>query len=197
VAVKHAVLGLLVERRSYGYELVARLEDRLGPGFAVPAGTVFTSLKTLKNDGHIRVARKSRRGDQVRVYYEPTAEGVEHLEQWMDEPLSREPMRGELFLRFALTDIGRVPMLREAFERLELECLAEIARHTRAQNVADELMDPVSWGTTARWLLDSGVLDRLNGEHAFIRRTLGVLRQAEASGVVPRAILLEAVSASG
>jgi DNA-binding PadR family transcriptional regulator len=195
LAVKHAVLGLLVERRSYGYELVSRLEARLGPGFAVPAGTVFTSLKTLKDEGYIEVVHKASRGEQVRVYYDTTPEGVEHFESWMDEPLSREPMRGELYLKFALTDISRVPMLREAFERLDLECLAEIARYARSQNLADESRDPVPYDIVSRWLLDSCVLDRLNAERAFIRRTLGVLRWAEAEGAVPRAMLLEAVPA--
>lgn len=197
MAVKHAVLGLLVERRSYGYELVSRLEDRLGPGFGVPAGTVFASLKTLKQDGHIRVVNKVTRGEQVRVYYDPTPAGVDHFEAWMDEPISREPLRGELYLKFALAGIGRVPMLRDAFERLERECLTELARCARSRNLADELTDPVPLDTATRLLLDSGVLDRLNADHAFIRRTLGVLRWAEAEGKVPRAMLLEAVPASG
>jgi len=196
VAVKHAILGLLVERRGYGHELVSRLEDRLGPGFAVSPGTVYASLKTLKDDGHIEVVRRTMRGDQVRVYYGTTPEGVEHFNGWMDEPLSREPLRGELYLKFAMTDICRVPMLREAFERLELECLAEIARYARGQNLADELTDPVPFDTATRLLLDSGVLDRLNADRAFIRRTLDVLRWAEETGTVPRAMLLEAVPAS-
>lgn len=197
MAVKHAVLGLLMERRSYGYELVSRLDSQLGPGFVVPSGTVFTALKTLKDDGHIEAVSTVKRGEQVRVYYDPTSAGIACFQAWMDEPISREPLRGELYLKFALADIGRVPALREAFERLELECLTEIARCASSRKLADELTDPVPWDAATRLLLDSGVLDRLNADHAFIRRTLGVLRWAEAEGKVPRAMLLEAVPASG
>jgi DNA-binding PadR family transcriptional regulator len=194
--VKHAILGLLVERRSYGHELVSRVQDRLGPGFAVSGGAVYASLRTLKDDGHIEVVKRTMRGDQVRVYYGPTPEGVDHFNGWLDEPPSREPLRGELYLKFAMIDIGRVPMLREGFERLELECLAQIARYARGQNLADELTDPVRLDTATRLLLDSAALDRLNADRAFIRRTLGVLRWAEETGAVPRAMLLEAIPAS-
>ena len=189
--IKHAVLGLLVERRGYGFELASRLGDRLGSGLAVPSGTVYTSLSTLERDGYIRVAKRVGRGRQIRVYYEPTLDGVEHFEQWMDEPLGREPLRGELYLKFALLDADRVPALREAFERLELECLAEIAEHARSRSLAGELADPVPLTMAARWLLDSSVLDHLNADLQFVSRTLEVLRRAEAEGNIPRTAVVE------
>jgi DNA-binding PadR family transcriptional regulator len=194
VAVKHAVLGLLIERQSYGHELANRLDERLGPGFGVSAGAIYGSLKTLKDDGHIEVVKRVRRGEQMRVYYGSTHEGVQHFESWMEEPLGREPLRGELYMKFALTSVRRVPMLRDAFQRLELECLAEIAAHASAQQLVDELADPIPLAAATRLLLDSGVLDRLNADLAFIRRTLEVLRWAESQGNVPRSTLLEAVT---
>jgi DNA-binding PadR family transcriptional regulator len=192
--VKHAVLGLIVERRGYGYELAQRLSERLGPRLAVPEGTVHSAIKSLKGAGHINVVKRSLRGDQVAVWYGATDGGLEEYEAWLDEPVAREPVRGELFLKFAMIDATRVPRLREQFERLELECLAAIGAHTRARPLGDELTDPVSLQTAARLLLDSGALDRLNADLMFVKRTLGVLRWAEAQGSVPRARLLEAVS---
>jgi DNA-binding PadR family transcriptional regulator len=191
--VKHAILGLLVERRGYGYDLMRRLEGRLGPGLAIPEGTVFSSLRSLKEAGHVEIVRRTLRGEQVAVWYGATAEGVGHFEQWMDQPVAREPLRGELYLKFAMIDARRVPAMREAFERLELECLADIARQARSQSL-DDLTDAVTLQTACRLLLDSGVLDHLNADLMFVRRTLGVLRWAEREGTVPRVRLLEAVS---
>lgn len=196
MAVKHAVLGLLVERRAYGHELVARLDERLGPGFAVPSGTVYTALSTLEQEGDIRVLRRVPKGKMTRVYYEPTPDGIRHFEEWMDEPTAREATRGELYLKFALITMSRVPTLREEFQRLELECLADISRHTLSPDLA-ALPDPVPPALVARLLLDSGDLDRLNAELAFIRRTLSVLRWAEDQGMVSLSMMLEAVPASG
>lgn len=193
--VKHAVLGLLVERRGYGYEIANRLRERLGPGLAIPEGTVHTSIRNLRKAGHVEVVGRKLRGEQVAVLYGATQTGVSEYQGWLDEPLARSPVRDDLYLKFAMVDTGRLPMFRAEFQRLELECVAEIAAHTRGFPLADELTDPVSWGAARRLLLDSRALDHLNGDLAFIRRTLGVLRWAESQGgTVPRDRLLEAVS---
>lgn len=194
MAVKHAVLGLLAERRGYGLELALRLNDRLGAGFAVPVGTVYTSLGTLENEGYAVVTRRARRGNQERVYYEATADGRRHLVEWLEEPVDRPPVRGELYLRFAVVDAERAPVLRQAFEVFEVECLADIARHTQAQRLTDGLPEQVSADVVSRWLLDSAALDRLNADLAFVRRALSVLRWMESDGTVSRSKLLEAVS---
>jgi len=196
MAVKHAVLGLLVERRSYGGELVARLEDRLGPGLASQSSTVYSAIDALEREGYVEVTKTTMRGKQKRIYYGPTPTGAEHFESWLDEPVAREPMRGELYLKLAMVDLARVPMLCETFEHLELEVLTDIARHTRAQRLADEPVDPVPLATTFRWLFDSRVLDHLNGELSFVKRTLQVLRCIQEAGELPRSTLLEAVSSS-
>ena len=192
--VKHAVLGLLVERRGYGYEIAQRLDRRLGPHLAVAEGTVHSALKTLRNAGHIEVVRRSWRGEQAAIWYGATRRGAAHYDAWLDEPMTREPVRGELYLKFAMTDTCRLPRLRKQFERLEMECLADIAMRTRSRPLADELTDSVSMHTAALLLIESGALDRLTADLRFIKRTLGVLRWAEAQGVVPRAKLLEAVT---
>ncbi len=192
--VKHAVLGLLVERRGYGYDITNRLEERLGTRLAIPEGTVHTSIRNLKRAGHIEIVGRRFRGEQVAVVYGATETGRAEYEAWLEEPVARSPLRGELFLKFAMIERERVPKLREEFERLEMECLADIAAHTRSRPLADELSDPVSLRTAARLLVESGGLDQLNAELLFIKRTLGVLRWAETQGSIPRARLLEAVS---
>jgi DNA-binding PadR family transcriptional regulator len=193
--VKHAVLGLLMERTGYGYDVANRLSERLGPGVAVSESTVHSSIKSLRNEGSIEFVRRTFRGDQVAVWYSTTRSGAGRYHGWLDEPLTLEPVRDELYLKFAMVDVGRLPRYRAEFKRLELECVAQIGAHTRGYPLADELTDPVSWGVARRLLLDSRALDYLNCNLAFIRRTLGVLRWAEAQGgAVPRDRLLEALS---
>jgi len=192
--VKHAVLGLLVERRGWGYDIHNRLSERLGPRLAIPEGTVHSSIRSLKRDGHVEVAGRKVRGEQVAVLYAATEAGCDEYESWFNEPVVRAPLRGELYLKFAMINAARVPRLRAEFERLELECLAEIGARARARPLADELSDPVPLPMVGRLLLDSGALDQLNAELMFIKRALGVLRWAETQGTVPRGRLLEAVS---
>lgn len=195
MALKHAVLGMLVDRENYGHRLTVLLQRRLGPGFAVDSGTVYASLRNLEREGHVYVTRRETRGGQIRVYYRASPGGLDHFEEWMDGPLSREPLRGEMFLRFAMADVDRAPRLKAAFERLERECLNEIALHT-ITDLAGTVRDPVSWVVASRLLLDSGQIDRLNAELSFIKRTLSVLRWAEDQGIMPAAMLMEVVEAS-
>lgn len=196
--VKHAVLGLLLERRAYGHDLLTRLDARLGPGFEIPPGTVYTALGSLERDGHVREVRRASSGKRERVYYEATEQGIEHFEEWMAEPfVAQESLRGEMYLKLALVDAARIPALRAQFERLERTVMASIARATNAPGLADDAADPVPPEVVFRWLLDSRALDHLNGDRAFIRRTLEMLDYLEANGSVPRRKLLEAVSSSG
>lgn len=194
MAVKHALLGLLAERPSYGLELVTRLNERVGERFAVPDGTVYTALARLEDEGLVRECKRVSRGKMARIYYENTPGGEASFEEWMAEPIRREPLRGEVVLKFAMLTISRVPVLRAEFERLERECLLDIARETQID--LGHIPDPVPATLVARLLLDSMALDRLNAELAGIRRTLSVLRWAEIEGMVSLPMLLEAVPAS-
>lgn len=195
VALKHAVLGMLVPRPAYGHMLVNQLEERLGPGFALDSGSIYASLRNLEEAGHIRVKKRESRGHQVRVYYEITPDGRRHYDEWLAAPLSRDPLRSDVYFRFAMAERAQVPTLRLAFEQLERECLTDIGRCTRI-NLAETLTDPVTWDAAQGLLLHSGVLDRLNAERAFIRRTLSFLRWAEANDVLPRDMLLRVLEAS-
>lgn len=195
MALKHAVLGMLVPRPAYGHMLANQLEERLGPGFAIDAGAIYASLRNLESAGCIRVVRRQARGHQQRVYYEITPEGLRHYDEWLEAPLSRDLLRADMYFRFAMAERAQVPALRLAFEQLERECLTDIGRCTRI-NLADALTDPVTWDAAQGLLLHSGVLDRLNAERAFIRRTLSFLRWAEANDILPRNMLLRMLEAS-
>jgi len=193
--VKHAVLGMLMERPSYGYAIANRLSERLGPELAISESTVHTSLRSMKARGEVEVVGRRFRGEQTATVFAPTQKGVDLYERWLGKPLARTRMRDDLYLKFALVDPDRLPKFREEFQRLELECVEEIAAHTVGVPLTHDLSDPVSWRAARRLLLDSRALDHLNGDLAFIRRTLGVLRWADAQGgTVPRDRLLEAVS---
>lgn len=48
---KGAVLGLLVEGPSYGYELANRLERQLGPSWTINRTTVYRTLRALEAEG--------------------------------------------------------------------------------------------------------------------------------------------------
>ena len=65
---------------------------------------MHSSIKSLKGAGHIEVVRRSFRGDQVAVWHGPTDGGIEEYEAWLNEPLEREPVRDDLYLKWVAGD---------------------------------------------------------------------------------------------
>ncbi len=76
-----AVLGLLHEGPTHGYELRRRLNSALGPFRALSYGTLYPALKSLLGRGLIAETTDPRgpTGKRHRVVYELTAAGKEHF----------------------------------------------------------------------------------------------------------------------
>jgi DNA-binding PadR family transcriptional regulator len=69
-----AVLALLAEQPSHGYELMTRLEGRCGGAYQASAGGIYPTLQQLEDERLLRVAL-----DDGRKSYAPTAEGKREL----------------------------------------------------------------------------------------------------------------------
>jgi DNA-binding PadR family transcriptional regulator len=83
-----AVLGLLHEGPTHGYDLRRRLNTALGPFRALSYGTLYPALKDLTARGLISQAAAggggaagTRSGSRNRIVYELTAEGKERFEE--------------------------------------------------------------------------------------------------------------------
>ncbi len=75
-----AVLGLLHEGPTHGYELRRRLNTALGPFRALSYGTLYPALRSLLERGLIaETADPSSAGRRKRVVYELTAAGKEQF----------------------------------------------------------------------------------------------------------------------
>jgi DNA-binding PadR family transcriptional regulator len=141
---RYGVLGLLIERRGYGYELVQRLAARLGAAWRLTPSAVYTALDQLEeaalieavpaaDAGAVEIAgsaaarRAARRTG--RVVYRATERGAAEFEAWLARPSARvEPVRSELALKVALAAPDTVPALLASIvheERMILQSLQE------------------------------------------------------------------------
>jgi DNA-binding PadR family transcriptional regulator len=88
-----ALLGLLIRRSSYGYELLQRFE-RAYPGTIELSSRsqVYTALDSLTRRGLIEQAPAEQSASdaarQQKVRYRPTVAGVRAYEQWLIEQVS-------------------------------------------------------------------------------------------------------------
>ena len=103
MSVKYAVLGLLAQRRGYGYDLVQRFEEQVGRAWQLNAGAIYVALDKLEQEGLVRpiapqhgdapaTRRRTARG-APRVIYEATQQGLDRFEDWMATGSSMSPLR--------------------------------------------------------------------------------------------------------
>lgn len=195
MSVKLAVLGLLTERRGYGYDIANRLQERLGPSFRAVSGAVYVSLDQLVREQLAAEAKRVEFRRQIKVYYEATPEGLDRFAAWMGEEPAREPLRGELYLKLAVARGEHLPLLRAELERFERDCMTQLQAQTTAMALGPGAHEQVGWDVAARWLTDAAALERLNGDLRWIRMALRTIKQTAADGSIATDALMRATAA--
>jgi DNA-binding PadR family transcriptional regulator len=145
-----AVLGLVIQRPGYGYQLEQRVKERFGSAQFV-ASSIYKALGRLEKDRLIRVvggealelidAERSRR-----IKYEATPEGVDYFRQWLRASSSAPLVREELQLRIAFCEPHELPRLIEIIQGEEMVCLRMFSEFQRGLNDEEEPLDgPRGW----------------------------------------------------
>ncbi len=95
-----ALLGLLIQRPSYGYGLVQRFERTYGDTLELSSRSqIYTALDSLARRGLIEHARDARVEDPVRqpkLHYRATEVGICAYERWLIEQVSDDERRSRL-----------------------------------------------------------------------------------------------------
>jgi DNA-binding PadR family transcriptional regulator len=133
MSAKHALLGLLLERPAYPYELADRMQARLGPAWALNSGQLYQTIKRMEKEELIeRVDGTGAGRRQVRSI---TDDGAAEFERWFAEigggaHLSRRPVLAKL----ALAGPERVRDTLAQIDAYELACVARLSAVSREQN---------------------------------------------------------------
>jgi DNA-binding PadR family transcriptional regulator len=138
--VNWAVLGLVIERPSYGYELFQRLERRYGGVLEPPISQIYAALNALERAALIEplpveqlltepeeAPRPSARR-QPKVHYRATASGARAFREWVAEQMRGDPQHVELLRRIAgaaAPGIDRSGTMRELVDAYERACVEE------------------------------------------------------------------------
>ena len=148
--VNWALLGLVIERPSYAYELARRFERTYDGALALSSVShVYTALATLRDRGLVEESPGGEAQKRSRRRYQPTVDGVAQHAEWLIGQVSEERRRQRLLIS-QLGALARNPERAiEVLDRYEQACLAEIA--------AAPPPDDTTPGTT-------GLITRLVGE---------------------------------
>jgi DNA-binding PadR family transcriptional regulator len=179
VPIHHAVLGLLEDGPSYGYELKANLESAIGPQFGeLNIGHIYQVLDRLVRDGLVSGREVAQRDRPDKVVYRSTKEGRRELERWLAEPsVRRAGYRDDFFLKLFVasrSDAERVrDVVRVQREALlaELSVLTGLKRKHRDEPLVALLIEAATLHTSA----NLKVADLADGRAEQIAAAAGAL----------------------
>ncbi|MDX3239002.1 PadR family transcriptional regulator [Streptomyces sp. ME03-5709C] len=139
----HAVLALLSEGPSHGYELKSRFEGAIGPQWGgLNIGHLYQILDRLVRDGHVTRSHVPQNDRPDKTRYTLTRQGMDELGSWATTAWVRTGgYRDELFLKlFGAASLG--PDALETLVAAQRQTyLSELAALTRLRR--DHTHDPL------------------------------------------------------
>lgn len=137
--VNWALLGLVVDRPSYAYELAHRF-DRTYDGALSLSSTshVYTALAALEERGLVEEVPGSSTGRQPKPRYRAAQGAVELYQQWLIGQLAEERRRQRLFAIELAALMGRPELARGVIDGYEQACLREASDPLLSQDANSE-----------------------------------------------------------
>lgn len=180
--VSWALLGLVIQRPSYGYELVQRFERTFGDSLELSSPSqVYTALDTLMRRALIEEVRLTAEEAgvvrQPKPHYRATSEGIRSYQEWLIAQVREQRRRSRLFAR-QLAALDPQAAL-EVIDRYEQACLQE-AGSTSLAVVSGSMDGPA--GLAARLVSEEERLavDASLSWIEYARRELGALAPGRA-----------------
>jgi DNA-binding PadR family transcriptional regulator len=127
--VNWALLGLVIDRSSYAYELAQRFERTYGDALALSSVShVYTAIGTLRDRGLIEELPGTREGRQPKPHYRATESGITEYREWLAGQICEDRQRQRLFIQ-QLAALSRHPEAAlEIVGRYEEACLEEASK---------------------------------------------------------------------
>lgn len=126
--VNWALLGLVIDRPSYAYELAQRFERTYRDALSLSSVShAYLALGALNERGLIEEMPGTRSGRQPKPHYRATELGIQRYREWLVEQICEERQRRRLFV-LGLGALTRNPAVAmDVIDRVEAVCLKQTA----------------------------------------------------------------------
>jgi DNA-binding PadR family transcriptional regulator len=142
--VNWGLLGLLLARAGYGYQLVRRFEEAYAEVLTLGSEShIYTALNELSRRGLIEeladsLAARTGTNRQPKIRYRATAAGAKAYREHMFEQAGADRRQSQLFVRKLAAMEHEPEVALEVLRRYEQTCLAEARRQAPS---SDQLID--------------------------------------------------------
>jgi DNA-binding PadR family transcriptional regulator len=155
--VNWALLGLIIEREGYAFELARRFEQTYRDALPLSSTShIYTALGVLERRSLVEQVPATRTGRQPKPSYRATADGVEGYADWLVGYAQEDRRRQILFVLGLSALVSKPHWLVEILDRLEQAWLAPENQTTRF--AADGALDGPVGRLVARLLAEENQL---------------------------------------
>lgn len=217
MAMKEAVLGLVIERRGYGYDLVMRFNRRFSDAWNLNPGSIYTALDKLEAEGAIvghdsreaqdalgeaaagvggaplgrpRTRRPVRR--QPKVIYESTSGGRSQFLTWLTTPIPADvdQMRSDMFLKVGMTSHPdhALPLVHVLDAQIDHHA-NELARYLSQYHLDPGTRAQIAWLDAVPWFMLEAMILRLQADLSWLRRVRVAAEAFREHGFLPMSVL--------
>jgi DNA-binding PadR family transcriptional regulator len=182
-----AVLGLVIEKPSHGYEIGQRFDRRFGGFLSVGRSSIYAALGSLMEAELIekmsgRSTTGVSQGAKAGASYRATARGARAYRAWLAERVRNDPQRVEMLGRMTLAGVHSVEAALDFIGRYERECIREAQELSRPLGAVDVERGDIS-GVVERLLIEER-RRMIDAQLAWITYARAELRAARASSPV-------------
>jgi DNA-binding PadR family transcriptional regulator len=148
MALKHALLALLKNEPSYGYELNKRFEEALGSLWPLREAQVYNNLRALEEAGLVTLeARVAQENLPDRKRYAVTEVGQRELQEWLLSPVrSSRKLKDDFYLKLSVLGgvLQQPDLLNDLLWRQREVTLQQLRELEQALIEAESLGDKVT-----------------------------------------------------
>lgn len=161
--VKAAVLAVLLEGSTYGYEVAKRINRRMGASWRVQAKHIYPILKQLEDAGLVWSEERPIEGPPYsRRFFHPTEKAIRARREWLLAPPTASIVRADIHTRLAFCTEDEIPEMLRALDELRVDLLEEMEENAETETPR------ISWLGTVMSLYRSAVDKRLKAEAEWV-----------------------------
>lgn len=182
ISLKPVVLGLVVQRPGYGYDLANRLKDRRLPW---GAGGVYEALDALEEEGHVVVERMDASSPRRsgRTVYAATDSGRRLHHEWLLQPCDYRWPRQDLDIKLNFCRPTEASRLIEQIAAQLQVCLGELRDLNKDAPQLDDsaglesLSARVTWDEAGPILMRHAQITQLQARMEYLEEAQALLRR--------------------
>jgi DNA-binding PadR family transcriptional regulator len=130
MSAKNALLGLLLHRPAYRYQLGDRMQERFGPAWKLNSGQLYRTCKRLEEDGLIERIDSATDEQDERHIFATTAIGAEDYQRWFAKGMSQpQLLRRPLLVKITLAGPEHLKDTLIEIDAYERACKAHLKEH--------------------------------------------------------------------